>query len=304
MDTPNVPETANAGLAGSAPAPAGSEESAPSVEPQVTPAATPASAPAVEPQETPAVEPDPNQKHAPGDTGEPGAEPAGEEKVTLEEHVKLRKRAQAAETRNAFLEGRLQSPPPPAASAPETKPVPPKFIPLEDFDGSYEDWLVAKTRHEINWDNDQKQITVQSSAVDQTYFNRCNKANENIPDLQETINTTQLPRYDDSVVTAVKKSDLGPQIIYYLAKNPAEAVRLAQMDPGLAIMEIGSFREKINTSIQPKTKKATGAPPPINPGNGAGATVITNLADKGMEDYAKARDAEVFVKVEGRMVKR
>jgi hypothetical protein len=270
-------------------------DSAPAIDSQVV---TPDSTPEENAQE------ENEQNVEPEITEESGAEPAGEQKVNLSEVLKLRKRAQEAERRAAFLEGRLQGQQPQTPSTPEAKEAQPKFTPLEDYEGSYEDWLTAKTKHEIKWEQIQEQKKAQAGTVEKNYIERCNKAASEIPDLQETINAAQLPVFDNVFVNAVKKSDLGPQIVYYLSKNPAEAAKLAQIDPELAIMELGSIREKAKTMFQQKPKKMTNAPPPLNPGNGAGATVITDLADKKMSDYAKSRDSETFIKVGGRIIRR
>lgn len=275
------------------------QESAPVSDPAVTPE----SAPAAEPEETPGEQPSSDPNADPENTDASGAEPAGEQTVSLSEHMKLRKRAQEAERRAAVMEGRLQQSTISQQPSSPTKPEgPPPFTPLEEYNGTYEDWLSAKIKHDLAWEQKQQQKVDQASTLDRSFGERCNAAAQTIPDLNETINTAPLPVFDNTVVNAVKKSDLGPQIVYYLAKNPAEAAKLAQMEPELAIMEIGSIREKAKTFVQPITQKGTKAPPPINPGNGTGSTVNVDLADKDMGDYAKSRDADNFVKVGGRLV--
>ena len=271
--------------------------------PVSNPAETPDSAPETEPEGTPEDQADSTSNDEPGSTVEPGAEPAGDQKVSLREHLKLRKQRQEAERRAAYWEGRAQNVQAPAPGTPTKPEGPPSFKPLEEYEGSYEDWLAAKIKHDLAWEQMQKQKADQISTLDRSFAERCNTAAQTIPDLNETINMAQLPRYDNAVVVkAVKKSDLGPEIVYYLAKNRDKADKLAEMDPELAIMEIGAIREKAKMFVQPKTKKVTNAPPPINTGNASGSTVNVDLADKDMVDYAKSRDAENFVKVGGRLV--
>jgi hypothetical protein len=277
-----------------------SQESAPVSEP----AETPESAPESEPEGTPEDQADSTSNDEPGSTVEPGAEPAGEQKVSLREHLKLRKQRQEAERRAAYWEGRAQNAQAPAPSTPTKPEGPPPFTPLEEYDGDALVWAAEKAKYEMRWELEQQQKAAQSSVIDRTFNERCNVAAKDIPDLNETINTAQLPIYDNAVVNAVKKSELGPQIVYYLAKNPAEAAKLAQMDPGLAIMEIGSIREKAKALLQPKLKKMTNAPAPINPGNGSGSTITTDLVDKDMKDYFNSRNEETFIKVGGYLVKR
>lgn len=328
METPNVPETANAGITGSAPGESsmGSDPTQGGInnEPVVQYQENETPEGGQQPTETNEPEnkdPEKEPGSEPETNVESGSDPAGEEqKVPLSEHIKLRKRAQEAERRAAFYEGRAsvaqqqQAQPNGQQPAQPQKVEMPPFTPLENYNGSYEDWLSAKIRYEQKWENDQEAlkrnqaaVVEQSNAVRQAYSDRVMKASETIPDLQETIDNAGLvlPTYDDKVVNAVLKSDMGPQIVYYLVKNPVEAAKLTKLDPELAIMEIGSIREKAKIMLQqPKTKKVTTAPPPINPGSAAGTTVNVELADKNIDDYFASRDKDTFIKVNGRLVKK
>jgi len=286
MENPVVPAVQTASAEPAAPATA--------IETPVTPAENAAPATATE---TPAPEPE----ATPANAGDTGAAPAEEPKVSLAEHIKLRKRAQEAEQQAAYLRGQLDGVKPQAEQAP--KPQGPEFIPLEEFKGSFEEWVVAKTKFELKQEQEQQQKATQAANIQQSFDARCNAAAKEIPDLQETINAARLPQYADSIVLAVKKSDLGPQIVYYLAQNQAEAARLAQMEPELAIMELGSLREKVKASLQPKTNRVTQAPPPIKPPVGTGVSIDTDPMNMPMADYAKYRQQQ-FAKVGGKLVAR
>ena len=294
------PLTANAGQdAGAAPAP------------EATPGATP---------DPSTGAPDPNAE--PANTGEPGAEPAGDAPGAEEPRVKLseltaqrKRRIDAEKTASekaaeaAYWRGRAESvaPTAPAPTAPQAAPKEPT---LDDFEGptAYEDWIAARTEFRIEQKQGQRQAQetqqAQVVSVEQKFGERIQAASADIPDLAETINTARLPRFDDSLVAAIKKSADGPQLVYFLAKNPGEAERFAKMDPTDAIMELGAMREKVRASLKPKTKTATTAPPPISHVNGNGAMTTTDIADLPMAEYAKAREEQTFVKVGGRMVRR
>jgi hypothetical protein len=232
-----------------------------------------------------------------------GSDPAGDEqKVPLSELIKIRKRAQEAEKRAAYLEGRYEGsqqkePKEEVPNANKIEALIPAFTPLEDYNGSYEEWLSAKvshdTKHTIRIENEQAAIASRNSSVEKNYRDRFTEAAKIIPDIAETVNNAELPIFDNRVVNAVKKSEIGPQIVYFLAKNQVEAIKLANMDPELAIMELGSIRNRINESTKPlETRKVTGAPPPINPGNSKGTTVSVDLADKDVKSYFETRNKE------------
>jgi hypothetical protein len=286
--------------------PANGEPAAPPAAPapEVTPAATPESAPAAEPQATPKEGQDADSNAPPANTGEPGAAPAEEPRVKLSELIAERKKKQAAENRAAYLEGRLEgSQPPPAPGAQPGQTALPSFTPLEEFKGTYDEWIVAKTKFEINQDQEQRNRTTQIGAVERTFQDRRTAANLEIPDLIETLDAAQT-NFQPAVVTAIKKSDIGPQMAYYLAKNPEEAARIAQMEPELALMELGSLKEKVKESLKPKPKASPRLPPPIVPGNGSGAPPDVDMADLSVEEYARKRQEQMFVRVNGRLVRR
>ena len=243
-------------------------------------------------------------------TGTKGAEPAEEPKVKLSELLAIRKRAQEAERRAAYLEGKLDAAQPQIKQA-ET-PKADKEPALEEFDGptAYEDWIVARTQYQ--WDNRQKaqreqeQRQSKETAINEKWNERCKSVSEEIPDLDDVLNNPvqPFPTLSNMVAETIRLSESGPQIVYYLHKNPEEGKRLAQMDPRLAIMELAEIRNKAKVALQPKIKKVTQAESPINAGNGNGVTIDTDLSDLPMEEYARKRNEQIFVKVGGRLVRR
>lgn len=217
-----------------------------------------------------------------------------------EEHKKLRNRAQTAEQESAYWRGVAEGRSKPEAQPVQSTPQPqsPQFIPLEEFAGSYEDWVVAKAKFEINAENDQRRVQAEVANLDRSWSENCKR----IPDIQDVINqAAQLPIRNMMVINAVKRSDLGPEILNYLVKNPTEAQRIAGMSPELAIMEIGSLRDKAKAAANavPQTRKVTQAPPPFNPVRPNGAMTETDLADLPMDQYAAKRSENLYVRTSG-----
>lgn len=71
--------------------------------------------------------------------------------------------------------------------------------------------------------------------------------------------------YCSEVATqALKDSDLGPDIAYYLASNPEESKRIWDMNPVSQIREIGKIEAKLAANPTP-VKKGSSAPAPITP---------------------------------------
>ena len=78
------------------------------------------------------------------------------------------------------------------------------------------------------------------------------------PDFDESVNN---PIFSMNLVGEIHASDLGPEIGYYLSKNPAEAARIGAMTPQKIAKEIGKLEVKFSEAIK---KKPTSAPTPLN----------------------------------------
>lgn len=85
---------------------------------------------------------------------------------------------------------------------------------------------------------------------------------------------------------------VGPELAYYLAKNPDVADELNELEPIEAAIRIGELRPKLSLA---QSRKQTQAPAPLKGLNG-GAAPTKSLADLAKADdisaYVKARDAE------------
>lgn len=86
----------------------------------------------------------------------------------------------------------------------------------------------------------------------------------------------------------IMDSDLGPQVQYYLGKNPREAARIAALPPAHQIREIGRLEARVSA---PAPRRTTQAPAPIKPVAGNSKPRLSYSDDMSMEDYAKLRAA-------------
>lgn len=69
---------------------------------------------------------------------------------------------------------------------------------------------------------------------------------------------------------AIKQADGGPAVAYHLASNPAEARRIAALNPLAQALEIGRIEARLSTPAAPQPKTVSEAPPPPNGVRGAG----------------------------------
>jgi len=110
---------------------------------------------------------------------------------------------------------------------------------------------------------------------------------EEHPDFDEMI---RKPIFTEAMSRAIYLSEKGPQIAYYLGKNPSVADRLATLTSDEVFLEIGKLEKELTT---PAKKTVSEAPPPITPVSGETATEKTPLHELPMEEYAKRRNKEV-----------
>lgn len=122
------------------------------------------------------------------------------------------------------------------------------------------------------------------------YQERVDKAKEKYADF------TKVAMRDDvevsiGVAEAIRHSERGPDLQYYLGSNPDEAKRINQLSPPLQLVELGLIVAKLDAPPPPKPLSAAPRPiKPIAPGN---EQAIKDPEEMSMEEYAayaRARD--------------
>lgn len=88
--------------------------------------------------------------------------------------------------------------------------------------------------------------------------------------------------YTDEMKMAITASPKSPEIAYYLGKNPAEAIRIAQS--ALPAMEIGMIAAKLSAT-ESAPKKVSLAPDPIEPVGNINHAVEKSLQNMSMDEY-------------------
>lgn len=90
------------------------------------------------------------------------------------------------------------------------------------------------------------------------------------PDYEDVVGATELV-IPNIAMQYLIESDVGPQLGYYLAKNPDEATRLQKLSPTRCIAELGKLETKLEKTAAPAkadagvAKEVSKAPAPIQP---------------------------------------
>lgn len=244
---------------------------------------------------------EPAPAEPPANTAEPGSEPLGEK--GKQELIGLRKRAQAAERRAAYLEG-LTEGRQPAPIEPVAKPVQGPPV-LENYQ-NYDDFLVAKAKFEFSQEQNQRdqareiERTKQEQAkevarVRSVYNERFRQTIEKYPDLPEVaqslIHNPLIPQ-NPSMAQAIMESDIGPEIMYHLGNNIQDAMRIASLGPLAAAREIGKIESKLIVVPVTEPKRISQAPEPIRAVGARGAVTSFDYDKSSMDEFIKKRNAE------------
>lgn len=158
-----------------------------------------------------------------------------------------------------------------AATAPQTTPQnAPDAAPRQEDFASYDAWQQAVIDHRVKATLEarerQTREEAQRKAAERTEAQRraslqkaAEEAADRFPDFEDTVATADIP-VTPAMVEAIDGSDRKPELLYWLAKNPAEAKRIAELGPVAQAREIARV-ELTKLAAQPQ-KAVSDAPEP------------------------------------------
>lgn len=112
-------------------------------------------------------------------------------------------------------------------------------------------------------------------------------ARDSLPDFDRTVQRVAHVSVPQAALDAIAESDLRPQLMYHLGKNPDTANALSRMTPVQAVKEIGRLEARLSAAPAQRT---TQAPAPLTRLNGGAAGPVKTLAEA-----AKGEDASDFI---------
>lgn len=119
----------------------------------------------------------------------------------------------------------------------------------------------------------------------ESWNRRMAEATAEMPDFEEVLSSSDVPM-TDPMKHAIMESDVGPKLAYWLAQNPKEAIKIAELSPIGTIRAIGRIEERLTG--QNSVKKPTSAPKPLSPVGGK-AAVNKDPGQMSDAEYAKWR---------------
>lgn len=178
----------------------------------------------------------------------------------------------------------------------ETTPEPAKPLKLEDY-GNIEDYVAAtaaQVRAQVLQEvqSTSKQVTKQAQ-IEATYLARIEAAKATITDWDDVFeNLDSDTVVQPETIQFVLESEVGPQISYYLAKNPEFNERLNKLSPLKRAAELGKLEDRLTTKVQPKA--VTKAPPKVSSVKGTATQVqLDRSAATSYAEWKAARTQEL-----------
>jgi Micro-tubular organiser Mto1 C-term Mto2-binding region len=200
----------------------------------------------------------------------------------------------------------------------------------EAFEEAHERYLTAKvtkdveTRH-ANAERERR-VAEQNRINEQRMANSVKITTEKHPDFLDVLKAKTVEKdgkkitvFEADAVKAIKtngvldawimESEIGMEILYHLAKNPAEVDRIQALNPFAAARELTKLEDKLSAAAasketpaesSPATKKISGAPAPADSVNGKATAPVDEVAAAvGAGDFKRfkaAADAEDYRK--------
>ncbi len=191
-----------------------------------------------------------------------------------------------------------------AEAAKPAKPTPDKFTDYNEYVEALADYKAGeKVETTLKARDTEAEARAKAEAFAKSWTERVSEAKTKHADYEQVVSTSDV-EVKDHVKDALNDSDVGPQLIYHLAKNPEVAEALNKMTPLGAAREIGRIEAKLATAPEaeaaetsepaeepPPVRKTSAAPPPAKPLTAARATA-PNLEKASMDDYVKARKTQ------------
>lgn len=189
---------------------------------------------------------------------------------------------QAERDRDHWREMATRSQTKPEAQAAQGEPTPEQFggDPAK-FYAEHARWVAREELRRAKEEeaNQKKQERDREKA--QKYEERATKARTKYEDFDDLVTDPSLPINQD-MADYIRESDEGPEVAYWLAKNPQEALRIAQMNARDADRALARIEARVSTPAQAPAapKPVTNAPPPPPTVGTSSAAAKPGLADE------------------------
>jgi hypothetical protein len=164
------------------------------------------------------------------------------------------------------------------------EPDPDQFETHKDYVKALAKWEAKQILKERDAETEKSKLMSEQEKLVKAHLDREKSFAEKTEDYREaveSIDDVMFPAYTQQLLL---ESELGPELIYELAKNREMAERISKLAPLAASKELGKLEARIasrasDETKKPEPKKQTQAPAPITPVGAKGGKVEKSISD-------------------------
>lgn len=218
--------------------------------------------------------------------------PKGVQKRIDELTANWREEQRTRQKLEAMLERVLSNQPQkesPPAQQPKTEPVVEQFKTYEEYVDARAEWVAERKFQAIEEQRRAAEAEQAKAHKHDTFLQKAEEFAATAPDFKDVAFNPSLP-ITDVMADAIDLSDKGPEVLYYLGKNPDEAAKIARMPDLQAALEIGRLEARLSL---PQPRTVTKAPPPIQPLTGGHGSVVVDPDKMSADEWLKWRNEQI-----------
>jgi hypothetical protein len=204
----------------------------------------------------------------------------------VKENTELQQRVLALEQKPLAAEEPGQKPKAPADGKPKLE----DYQTLEDYQEALTDWKLDDRERKRQAAEAEREAREASEKVQAAWSKQVKAASKVHEDYEDVIDTVKAPEGPGVAAArqAMLEDDNGAEILYYLAKHPADMKRIAALSPVSAVREIGKLSASFTPAPENGKPKVTGAPKPPPPSGRPSKVTSESLDDpEVVKDYAR-----------------
>lgn len=176
------------------------------------------------------------------------------------------------------------------------RPKPTDFATHDDYVEALVDWKAEAKMQAAKQKDREEKIKTEVQAKFNTHQQRVTAFKETHEDFDDALENVSTIPMSLAVQESILESDVGPQMMYALAKDPKEFKRLCSLPPLQAAREIGKLEAKFSkTTSTTSSVTTTRAPKPVTPVRTRGATSVKDISDPNISqrEFERLREEQI-----------
>ena len=167
-------------------------------------------------------------------------------------------------------------------AAGDAEPDPDQYETHREYVRALADWAADQKLKERDQQSHKKTLEIEQAKSEQAHFDRVKVFKEKTEDYEDVLAEVGTLPISPAFESLLLSSENGPELLYTLAKDPAEFARVAALPHGAVHREIGRIEARLAakpSEAKSEPKKTTKAPKPIDPVGGKSGSGEKSIYD-------------------------